>query len=153
MESKVMSPFKPRKTHGMSGTPTYNSWMGMRQRCHNPNAWNYPHYGGRGIRVCTHWLESFENFLTDMGEKPSRHHSIGRIDNDGDYTPDNCRWETIAQQVHNKRWPDWTRTRKERNQNQRAPQRSSQSLSDSEYGARLRERARARKLKSVGVPT
>lgn len=131
-----MTPFKPRKTHGMSGTPTYNSWMGMRQRCHNPNAWNYPHYGGRGIRVCTRWLESFENFLADMGEKPSRQHSIGRINNDGDYTPDNCQWETIGQQVHNKRWPDWTRIREERERDRR----STQSLSDSEYGKRLRGR-------------
>ena len=133
-----MTPFKPRKTHGMSGTPTYNSSMGMRQRCHNPNAWNYPHYGGRGIQVCNRWLESFENFLADMGEKPSRRHSIGRVDNDGDYTPENCRWETMNQQVRNKRWPDWTGVFEERKRN-------AQSESTRAYYARCIEHHQQRR--------
>jgi hypothetical protein len=88
------------KTHGKCGTPTYRSWQSMLTRCTNPAAEKYPLYGGRGISVCERWRK-FENFLKDMGEKP-RGLSIGRINNDGDYEPGNCRWETNAQQSRNK---------------------------------------------------
>jgi hypothetical protein len=90
------------RTHGLTKSPTYNSWSKMRNRCLNNNNDRYSSYGGRGISVCARWVDSFENFLSDMGERPEGC-SIGRIDNDGDYCPDNCRWETSKQQSRNKR--------------------------------------------------
>lgn len=90
-------------THGMTGTLTFKSWESVKQRCLNPNAPDYPRYGGRGIKVCMRWQNSFENFLADMGERPSRDHSLDRIDTDGDYDPSNCRWATRSEQQSNKR--------------------------------------------------
>ena len=88
--------------HGMYGTPEYRSWQHMKSRCFNPNHKNYLDYGGRGIKVCDLWL-NFENFLADMGLKPTAKYSIDRIDNDGDYCPDNCKWYTQTEQVNNRR--------------------------------------------------
>ena len=88
--------------HGMYGTPEYRSWQHMKSRCFNPNHKNYLDYGGRGIKVCDLWL-NFENFLADMGLKPTAKYSIDRIDNDGDYCPDNCKWSTQTEQVNNRR--------------------------------------------------
>lgn len=90
-----------QRTHHKSQTPEYGSWGGMKQRCTNPNSVKYPTYGGRGIKVCDSWMNSFNNFFTDMGRKPSRRHTLHRIDNDGNYEPSNCEWATPKVQGRN----------------------------------------------------
>jgi len=88
--------------HGMYKTPTYKAWTHMKERCRNPKSSEYNNYGGRGITVDPRW-DSFENFLTDMGERPFPKAQLDRIDNDGNYTPTNCRWTTVAIQRRNTR--------------------------------------------------
>jgi hypothetical protein len=88
--------------HGHSTGRTYSIWVNMRQRCLNPRSPSYKDYGGRGIGVCERWL-SFVNFLEDMGERPSGNHSIDRINPNGGYSPDNCRWATAIEQSQTKR--------------------------------------------------
>jgi hypothetical protein len=90
-------------THGQAlKTPEYNTWNLMRDRCTNPNNNRYMRYGGRGIKVCDRWLNSFENFFKDMGKRPSYKHSIDRWpNNDGNYEPGNCRWGTKKEQADN----------------------------------------------------
>jgi hypothetical protein len=88
----------------MTHTPEYRSWSNLHERCRYPG--RHPNHGGRGIKVCARW-DFFENFLADMGLKPSPAHSVDRVDNDGDYTPENCRWEDRGAQVRNRRNTRW----------------------------------------------
>lgn len=94
--------YHPARTHGLSRTPTYSSWMSMKQRCLNPKERNFHNYGGRGIKICKRWKNSFAAFFKDMGLRP-KGLSLGRKNNNGNYSPSNCRWETPRQQCNNTR--------------------------------------------------
>lgn len=91
------------KAHGLRYTPEYYAWGNMIKRCYNPNNNQYQNYGKRKIKVCQRWRESFLAFLEDMGERPSKNHSIDRKENNGNYCKENCRWATPSQQQRNSR--------------------------------------------------
>jgi hypothetical protein len=90
------------KNHGMSGLREYRIWRGMLHRCNSPSNIGYHNYGGRGISVCERWME-FSNFHADMGSPPTSKHTLDRINGDGNYEPNNCRWADRATQSRNGR--------------------------------------------------
>lgn len=92
-----------RRTHNKSKSSEYQTWVRMKDRCYNENAPKYSEWGGRGITVCARWRHSFENFLADMGPRPSRGYTIERENNHGNYTPKNCVWATHKTQSRNTR--------------------------------------------------
>lgn len=93
---------------GRVASPEYTAWHRMKQRCYKEDHQDYPEWGGRGIRVCDRWLESFENFLADMGRRTSPKHSLDRFpNNDGNYELTNCRWATKKEQAANRRSTKW----------------------------------------------
>lgn len=89
--------------HGLANSLEYRAWSDMKTRCLNPDFIGYSNYGGRGITICERWLNSFDNFLQDMGRKPSRKYTLDRIDTDGNYEPSNCRWVLMKIQQNNRR--------------------------------------------------
>ena len=93
---------KMSKKHGLKKHPLYNLWVGIRARCNNQKHKSYKNYGGRGIKICERW-NNFESFISDMGDRPSPEHSIDRINNNGDYCPENCKWSTQKEQGRNMR--------------------------------------------------
>ena len=91
-----------QKKHGMHGTKVYNIWKGIKKRCYQKSYQHFDRYGGRGITMCEEWQEDFLSFYKDMGEPPTPEHQLDRIDNNGNYTKENCRWVTRQENCRNR---------------------------------------------------
>lgn len=102
-ERMKLEGWHPRTTHGMAYSAENRSWRKMKERCLNPKTQFYANYGGRGITICERWLNSFENFIADVGPRPSAKHSLDRIDVNGNYEPGNVRWADGIEQAANTR--------------------------------------------------
>lgn len=89
--------------HGESGSVEHSLWRAIIDRCHNKRNKAFKHYGGRGIRICDEWRESFSAFLAAVGRRPSPKHTLERINNDGNYEPGNVKWATMLEQAQNRR--------------------------------------------------
>lgn len=92
-----------RSRYGLGNPPEKTVWRKMKERCYNEKQDSYSYYGGRGIKVCDRWLEDFEAFLYDMGSRPTPKHQLDRIDSNGNYEPNNCRWVTKSENMINRR--------------------------------------------------
>lgn len=90
-----------KTVNGLTDSPTYMTWAAMKNRCTRQSHTAFERYGAKGVSVCSEWLNSFDTFLKDMGERPSGH-TLDRIDNNQGYSKDNCRWATSRQQYENK---------------------------------------------------
>lgn len=101
-------------THGSSNTPEYRAWAALKRRCLNKNRKEYLNYGGRGIIVCKRWINSFEKFYKDMGKRPSPKLTVERVNNNGNYEPSNCVWDTKTAQARNRRTTKWLKCNGER---------------------------------------
>ncbi len=100
--------------HGLVGTPEYQAWAGMVSRTTNPHNVRFARYGGRGIKICEQWRHSPETFYANMGPRPSPKHTIERVNNDGDYAPDNCIWALKSAQNRNHSGNHWVTFKGER---------------------------------------
>lgn len=101
---------KRETTHGLTQTPLHKVWLGMKNRCYNKNTVSYRNYGGRGIKVCDRWLNSFENFLWDMSINYKKGLTLERVDVNKNYSPDNCAWIPRSEQSRNRTNTIWVNT-------------------------------------------